>query len=123
MKKVTQSVFFVASFLINSTIFGQIEQIDVKEYRFSIHVSDANDTINVQELVKFLWVDKTKVPCLNLTSLKKNGKGMRVKQIKKDGKKVDFIHEMDTLYLPGLNFSEALFEIEISLYRERTCQK
>jgi aminopeptidase N len=116
MKKVTQSVFFVfvASLLINSAIFGQIKQIDVKEYRFSIHVSDANDTINVQELVKFLWVDKTKVPCLNLTSLKKNGKGMRVKQIKKDGKKVDFIHEMDTLYLPGLNFSEALFEIEIS---------
>jgi aminopeptidase N len=115
MKKVTQSVFFVfvASLLINSAIFGQIKQIDVKEYRFSIHVSDANDTINIQELVKFLWVDKTKVPCLNLTSVKKNGKGMKVKQIEKDGKKVDFIHKLDTLYLSGLNFSDALFEIKI----------
>jgi aminopeptidase N len=116
MKKVTQSVFFVfiVFHFLNSDIFGQIKHIDVKEYRFNIHVSDANDTIKVQESVKFIWVDKNKIPCLNLYSVKKNGKGMRVKKIEKEGKKVGFIHNMDTLYFTGLNFSDTLFEIEIS---------
>jgi aminopeptidase N len=116
MKKVTKSVFLVFLFflLLNKGFYCQINQIDVKEYRFNIRVSDAHDTVSIQETVNFLWKDKTKVPCLNLTSVKKNGKGMKVKNIEKAGKKIEFIHKTDTIYLTGLDFSEELFELEIS---------
>lgn len=116
MKKVTKSVFLVLIILllINHNFLGQINQIDVKEYRFNIEVSDANDTISIHETVAFLWLDKTKTPCLNLTSVKKNGKGMKVKNIEKAGKKIEFIHKMDTIYLSGLTYSEELFELEIN---------
>ncbi len=80
MKKVTRLGFSMFSFFffVNATYFCQINQIDVKEYRFNIHVSDAYDTISIQETVSFFWKDKTKPPCLNLTSVKKNGKGMKI---------------------------------------------
>jgi len=116
MKKVTRIVFLVytLTFLLNSTFFCQINQIDVKEYRFNIHVTDAHDSIFIQETVEFLWLDKTKTPCLNLTSVKKNGKGMKINKIEKGGKKIEFIHKMDTIYLTGLTYSEELFELEIN---------
>lgn len=116
MKKVTRTVFFVyiLTFLLNSTFFCQINQIDVKEYRFNIHVTDAHDSIFIQETVEFLWLDKMKTPCLNLTSVKKNGKGMKINEIKKGGKKIEFNHKMDTIYLTGLIYSEELFELEIN---------
>lgn len=116
MKKVTRLGFSMFSFFffVNATYFCQINQIDVKEYRFNIHVSDAYDTISIQETVSFFWKDKTKPPCLNLTSVKKNGKGMKINEIKKGGKKIEFIHKMDTIYLIGLSYSEELFEFEIN---------
>jgi len=116
MKNVTRTVFLIYTFslLVHSAFFSQINQIDVKEYRFNICVTDTNDTIIIQETVTFLWKDKTKLPCLNLTSVKKNGKGMKIKSIEKGNKKIDFIHKMDTIYLTGLTYSEELFEIEIN---------
>jgi len=116
MKKVTKSVFSALLFLLLFTknLYSQINQIDVKEHKFTIRVSDANDTISIQETIEFLWLDKTKTPCLNLTSVKKNGKGMRIKEIEKGGKKIEFIHKMDTIYLTGLTYSEELFELEIN---------
>ncbi len=116
MKKVTKSIFSALLFLIliTKSIYSQINQIDVKEYRFTIRVSDANDSISIQETIEFLWLDKTKTPCLNLTSVKKNGKGMRIKEIEKGGKKIEFIHKMDTIYLTGLTYSEELFELKIN---------
>ena len=116
MKKVTRLGFSLFSFFlfVNSTYFCQINQIDIKEYRFNIHVSDADDTIKVHETISFFWKDKTKPPCLNLTSVKKNGKGMKINEIEKGGKKIEFIHKMDTIYLIGLSYSEELFELDIN---------
>ena len=116
MKKVTRLGFSLFSFflLVNSTYFCQINQIDIKEYRFNIHVSDADDTIKVHETISFFWKDQNKLPCLNLTSIKKNGKGMKINEIEKGGKKIEFIHKMDTIYLIGLSYSEELFELDIN---------
>jgi aminopeptidase N len=39
---------------------------------------------------------------------------MKINEIEKGGKKIEFIHKMDTIYLIGLSYSEELFELEIN---------
>jgi len=116
MKSVTKTSFIVYLFFLHicTSFLSQIHQIDVQKYRLNIHVTDTYDTINVLETVSFFWKDQTKEPCLNLTSVKKNGNGMKIKSIKKGNKKIDFIHKMDTIYITGLTYSEELFELEIN---------
>lgn len=117
MKKVTISnlIFLVAFFVFYVTdSIAQISQIDVQEYRFEIKVSDVSDTVFIQETVKLFWKDKNKVPCLNLTSIKKNGKGMHVEFVKSNNQKINFIHTMDTLFLTGLEYSERLIELTLT---------
>jgi aminopeptidase N len=39
---------------------------------------------------------------------------MKINEIEKGGKKIEFIHKMDTIYLIGLSYSEELFELDIN---------
>lgn len=111
-----EKLFFIAlfSFLIFFENNAQINHIDVKEYQFEITVSDLFDTIYVEETVELFWKNKNKTPCLNLSSVNKDGKGMRIESVKNGIKKIEFIHKMDTLYLPGIDYSENLIELKLS---------
>ena len=69
----------------SAQVMSQIPHMDVTHYRFELRVTDAHDTIQMKETIDFSWKDKTKLPCLNLVSKQKNGKGMQVKSVSKNG--------------------------------------
>jgi aminopeptidase N len=117
MKKVTHFVYFTWFCLVicsSANVMSQIPHIDVKQYRFDLRVSDAHDTIHMKETIDFSWKDKNKIPCLNLVSKKKNGKGMQVNRVTQNGKDCLFLHQQDTLYFTDLPYQESPITIEIT---------
>ena len=117
MKKVTRIFYFTClcvALCASAQVMSQIPHMDVTHYRFELRVTDAHDTIQMKETIDFSWKDKTKMPCLNLVSKQKNGKGMQVKSVSKNGKECSFLHQEDTLYFTDLPFQEFPITLEIS---------
>ena len=117
MKKVTRIFYFTClcvALCASAQVMSQIPHMDVTHYRFELRVTDAHDTIQMKETIDFSWQDKTKMPCLNLVSKQKNGKGMQVKSVSKNGKECSFLHQQDTLYFTDLPYQEFPLTLEIS---------
>ena len=79
--------------------FAQIPQLDVKHYRIEIFVSDENDEIIVDELIKFAHIDKNKPLVLNLASYDRSHKGMQIESLQLNGQKATFNHQNDSIYI------------------------
>ena len=85
--------------LIASQLNAQIQQIDVLHYKIDLSVTDFSDTIRVTEDVGFKHTDTQKPMVLNLASLRKDGKGMKVEKLFLNGIETPFLHQNDSLYI------------------------
>jgi aminopeptidase N len=81
--------------------------VDVIQYRFSISLSDENDTIRGEAVIRVKILKKTSALVIDLANLKKDGKGMVVNSVT-SSRALDFTHENDRLtiadpaMIPGL---------------------
>ncbi len=107
-------VFTLIGFIVPTmSVFSQITDLNISQYLINLTVSDRNDSIYVQETVIFTWKNNNQKPFLNLTSVKKNGKGMHVKRVSFQQKEQSFTHQNDTLFLQSLPFQEDPLEVVI----------
>lgn len=97
------SIIFLALF---SSKFGSSQSntnaIDVTDYRIELKVNDSTNRIEVNQLIRFNWLDTNQQISLDLSSLDEFGKGMVVKEIQNNGSEVTFIHTLDKVRLTGL---------------------
>jgi len=100
-------------FLSPLFIISQINSLDVTNYHFSIRVNDNHDTIDMVEKISFNWNNPETTPYLNLKSINKEGKGMRVKQVYSEKENIAFHHKNDTLYFFKLSNTNSLNHLTI----------
>jgi aminopeptidase N len=111
---VNKIIFMLIGFIVPMlSVFSQITDLNVSQYIINLTVSDRNDSIYVRETVTFTWKNNNQKPFLNLTSVKKNGKGMHVKRVSFQQKEQSFIHQNDTLFLQSHPFQEDPLEVVI----------
>lgn len=79
------------------------EAIDVLNYCFEIDLNDTSDVIRGTANIEIAFRKDVDQFQLDLTSIDEENKGMKVKLITEDGRKLNFQHQDDliTLYVPG----------------------
>ena len=94
-----QHLLFLLFLNISGLLFSQIGQIDVKHYQIQLSISDESDQIAVEEQIQFEHTDPNKAIVFNLTSLDHSERGMQIKTLHLNGKKVKYSHEGDSLFV------------------------
>lgn len=89
---------FLFSMLLFASNFASAQQsnapIDVLQYQFSVRLSDRSDTIEGEAVIRLKVIKGTPSVTFDLTSLQRNGKGMRVLSVTGNNK---YIHQNDQL--------------------------
>ncbi|MBA2746661.1 MAG: M1 family peptidase, partial [Flavisolibacter sp.] len=70
--------------------------IDVQHYQYEISLSDLSDVIVGKATIKIKFLAPASTVLLDLVGMKEE-KGMKVFQVKEDGKSVKFVHRQDRL--------------------------
>ncbi len=73
------------------------QSTDIQHYSFSVNLSDTSDMIYGDVVVTILFKEPVKTFTLDLAGKDKNGKGMTVYSISRDGKAVNYMHHDDVL--------------------------
>lgn len=88
--------------------------LDIDQYTIALKISDSNNLIEVNQTIRFHWLDTSKQITLDLSSVDSDGKGMVVKEIIDGKSEVAFTHSFDQLILNDLK-SNGRKEIELKL--------
>jgi aminopeptidase N len=101
-------LFFIAIIFFNTPLISQISKsenrvIDVANYFLELKVNDSTNRIQMNEWIRFTWLDTNQNVIFDLSSIDNEGKGMIVSAIFKNDQKVSFIHEKDQIKILGLN--------------------
>jgi aminopeptidase N len=95
-------ILILVSFLAASfVLYAQVQSprpVDVKSYVYEVALSDANDSIGCKAVVSFEVMKPSSSFSFDLTSIDKDGKGMRVTSVTgENGKALSFSHASDVL--------------------------
>ena len=88
--------------------------IDITNYLLELKVNDSTDRVQINEWIRFSWLDTNQNVVFDLSNLDNEGKGMLVSTIFDNDKKLSFIHEKDQLKVVGLN-AKARETIELQI--------
>lgn len=99
-----RSIFILLFLLLQLPADAQ-SPIDVLQYKFSLQLTDASDTLKGTANITVRFLENTKQFSLNLASVK-NGKGMQVLSVMSNGKTFSNTHATDTLFI----YSEPAFQ-------------
>ncbi len=98
-----RTLFFI---LLSFSCFAQSE-INVLSYEIGIEINDSSDIVRVNEFIKLINHHKSKEFSLDLTSVNKDGLGMKMKSASIKDENLKFKHKNDKLFF-HLNKKQAL---------------
>jgi aminopeptidase N len=108
-------LLFVGALFLSVNIYSQKPGagIDVSRYSFKIKVNDANDSILASAGIWFKPVRAISSIELDLVSINKEGKGMKVTKVLSGNKELDFKHDQNKLNitLAGPASSDQMLEV------------
>ncbi|MBE7173373.1 MAG: M1 family metallopeptidase [Williamsia sp.] len=85
-------LLFFASHVYTQTKLEQYQRTDVQHYRFSIRVTDDNDTIQGEAAITVRFLQQSTYFLLDLVNQHGSGKGMQVLSVEEEGKPVSYEH-------------------------------
>jgi aminopeptidase N len=88
------------AFIVCSSIFLKAQEIDVLHYKFVIFLSDKTDTLNGLAIIAFIHQTESPKVSVDLTSLNKEGKGMKVYAVGADtqsSSRLNFVQSGDKI--------------------------
>ncbi len=108
--------FLLAIFIIGNSpaqkIVPQLSKIDVLKYTLNIKLNDTTNAIEGVAVVKVKLGDSVKSISFNLVN-EKYSKGMQVKQLKCNGKDIDFVHQNDLLNIGASSLKRGVYDFTI----------
>ena len=98
-------------------IFSQVDTrtIDVIDYEVFLKVSDSSNRIEVDEWIRFFWLDTSRTVVFDLTSVDESGKGMKVDHIIESGDTLTFEQRENKLFFTPM-VVDANGEVNIQLH-------
>jgi aminopeptidase N len=91
--------FLISLFVSSVVLYGQVNGIDVLNYKFNLTLTDSSDVIHGLAIIRFKSTQSANEIGFDLKGLNNEKKGMSVESVTENGKPVSFVHKENKLIL------------------------